>query len=244
MKKFLFLTLAIVIGFSAMAQKSYDSKRVGFYFGFNWNGSLYDVPKQDSKFGSFSLAELGFDCRLFKHDPGISHYLMLNFGADRTVFKRMKKADFGTYPLINDTYLNSLFKDYVTYYNVSLGYILGIRMGKVGEIQPFIRFGYDFYDFKGDLKAWHLRRMAAYEDYTITDELTDDNATKNHAWYMEPGCRIAFNVLYPVQLYVQVVYSKVIKASDTYTILNNYTRNYGYGHEKGLGVGGGIRICF
>ena len=245
MKKVLFLIIAVVMGLSAIAQKNYDSKRVGLYFGFNWNGSLYDVPKQDSKFGSFSIGEIGFDCRLYRHEKvGISHNLMLTFGADRTVFKRMKKADFGTYPLNDDVHMNNLFKDYVTSYNGSLGYMISIQMGKVGEFQPFIRFGYDFYDFKGNLKAAHLKRMAQIEEYTIKDDINDDNATRNHAYYMEPGCRVAFNVLYPVQLYVQVVYSKVIKATDTYTILNNYTRNFGYGHEKGLGVGGGIRICF
>lgn len=245
MKRIIILAFALMMGISAMAQKSYELKRVGLYFGFNWNGSLLEEPKQDYKFGSFSIGEIGFDCRLYTHEAaGISHYVMFTFGADRTIFKRMKKADFNTYPLTENNYLNDLFKDYMTFYNGSFGYMLGIKMGNVGEILPFIRIGYDFYKFEGDLKAKDFERLARIEDYTINDEITDDNATHNHAWYMEPGCRVAFNVLYPLQLYAQVVYSSVFKASDTYTIMNNYTKNFGYGHEKGLGVGGGVRIMF
>lgn len=244
MKKFFILIFAVVMGLATMAQGSNDSRRMGFFFGFNWNGSLQETPKKDSKFGSFTIGEVGFDCRMFTHESGVSHYLMLNGGADRTVGKRMKKADFNTYPLINGSDGTFLFKDYITYYSGELGYMLGIPMGKIGEIQPFVRFGYEFYKAEVELTARDMEKMAQVEDFKINDEITDDNATHNHAYYVEPGLRVTFNVLYPLQLYAQAVYSSVIKATDTYTIVNQYTKNFGYGHTKGWGIGGGVRVCF
>ena len=249
MKKLFALTICVIIGLSAMAQDqtdNYSARRMGLYFGFIWNGSLNENPKQDSNFGSFSLAEIGFDGCLYRHENGVGHYFMLNFGGDRIIGKRMKKGhdSFGTYGYVKDDEGEFLFKDYITYYNGSIGYMLGVKLGHVGELQPFVRFGYETYTTPADVKAAHIRKMAKMEGYTINDEITDDNATHNHAYILEPGMRMAFNVFYPLQMYVQVVYSTVLSASDTYKIVNKYTKNFGYGHEKGLGLGAGFRLCF
>lgn len=85
-----------------------------------------------------------------------------------------------------------------------------------------------------------LKDLAVIEDYTIQKE--EDLKKSSSSWYLDPGIRLTFNVVYPVQLYLQANYSIGFGGGDKYNILNKYFTDCGYGHTNGLGVGGGIRI--
>ena len=194
------------------------------------------------------MVEFGIDYLVFIQKNGLSHYAMINLGMDRNDGDKLKKGqtEFGTYGLTNteNTVVNTddpfLFKNGASYLNVSIGYVLGIKIKQFAELQPFIRGGADMLTTSPDVDENMLRTLALKENYVIKNE--NDLKKSTTAYYLDPGVRFIFNVVYPVQLYLQANYSFRLTGGDKYNIINNYLIDCGYGHSNGLGVGGGVRI--
>ena len=191
---------------------------------------------------SFSMIDIGIDYLAFIQKRGFSHYIMLNFGIDKDngndVYQGYK--DNHTYNIVLDEENQFILKNGASYMNFSIGYMFGIKIKQFAEIQPFIRGGIDMLTTSPDINENNLRAMALTENYVIKNE--NDLKKSSSAYYLDPGIRLTFNVVYPVQLYLQANYSILLTGGDKYNIINNYLKDCGYGHANGLGVGGGLRI--
>lgn len=214
---------------------------IGISANFNNNGS-FASPTKNRTFGSFSYVDFGIDYLAFMHKRGFSHYLMVGLGLDKFSGENLEKGhqEFGEYADALDSEGEFLFKNGGSYLNVSLGYMFGIKIKQFLEIQPFIKGGIDMVSTSPAVEEETLKDLAVIEDYTIQKE--EDLKKSSSSWYLDPGIRLTFNVVYPVQLYLQANYSIGFGGGDKYNILNKYFTDCGYGHTNGLGVGGGIRI--
>ena len=193
---------------------------------------------------SFSMVEFGIDYLAFIQKRGFSHYAMVNLGIDRDngndLYKGQKESGkLGANDVV-DSEGQFLFKNGASYLNISIGYMFGIKIKQFAEIQPFLRGGIDMLTTSPDVDENMLRTLALKENYDIKNE--KDLKKSSSAYYLDPGVRLTFNVVYPVQLYLQANYSILLSGGDKYNIINNYLKDCGYGHSNGLGVGGGVRV--
>ena len=216
---------------------------IGISANYTMNGSNSE-PVQNRTFGSFSMVEVGIDYLVFIQKRGFSHYAMINLGFDKLNGDNLYKGqkEFGKYGAadIVDIENQFLFKNGASYMNVSIGYVFGIKIKQFAELQPFIRGGIDMLTTSADVDENMLRTLAITENYVIKNE--NDLKKSSSAYYLDPGIRLTFNVIYPVQLYLQANYSILLTGGDKYNIINNYFKDCGYGHSNGLGIGGGLRI--
>ena len=216
---------------------------IGISGNYNLNGST-SAPAESSMFGSFSMIEFGVDYLAFIQKRGFSHYIMINLGMDRINGDNLYKGhkEFGKYDIALDNEGQFLFKKGASYTNVTIGYMFGIKIKQFAEIQPFIRGGIDMVSANTtmELDEKALKSLAAIEDYNIKNE--NELTKSSNAYYLDPGVRMVFNVIYPVQIYLQANYSVLLSGDDKYNIINKYMIDGGYGHSNGLGVGGGVRV--
>lgn len=223
--------------------KQRNDLMLGISFNYNYNGSNLE-PTETRTFGSFSMIDIGLDYLAYIHKNGCSHYIMVGLGFDNlngdNLYKGQKQ--FGTYGMLLDPEGQPLFKNGASYVNINIGYMFGIKIKQYAEIQPFLRGGIDMVSASTsiELDEAALRSIAYYEDYTIKNE--NDLKKSSSAYYIDPGIRLSFNVIYPVQIYLQANYSVLISGGDKYNIMNKYFIDCGYGHSHGLGVGGGVRL--
>ena len=220
--------------------KQRNDLMIGISVNYNMNGSNAE-PSKNRTLGSFSYIDISLDYLAYIGKKGYSHYAFIGLGLDKNngdnVYKGFK--EFGTYePAINHEG-QFMFKNGASYTNIYIGYMFGIKIKQFAEIQPFLRGGIDMLS-AGDIDEMALRALAVIENYTIKND--NDLAKSTNAYYLDPGIRLTFNVIYPVQLYLQANYSILLTGGDKYNIINKYLINCGYGHSNGLGVGGGVRI--
>lgn len=220
--------------------KQRNDLMIGISVNYNMNGSNAE-PSKNRTLGSFSYIDISLDYLAYIGKKGYSHYAFIGLGLDKNngdnVYKGFK--EFGTYePAINHEG-QFMFKNGASYTNIYIGYMFGIKLKQFAEIQPFLRGGIDMLS-AGDIDEMALRALAVIENYTIKND--NDLAKSTNAYYLDPGIRLTFNVIYPVQLYLQANYSILLTGGDKYNIINKYLINCGYGHSNGLGVGGGVRI--
>lgn len=145
---------------------------------------------------SFSTIDFGIDYLAYIQKNGISHYALLNAGYD----------------------LDLLDLYDATFFNLSVGYMLGLKFKTLLEIQPFATAALDIVD-------------AAF----LTD---DDDIMDYTAYYANAGVRVVLNSFYPFQLYAQGSFS--FKLSEGW----NYYYHGGYNRYVGIGLGAGFRYCF
>lgn len=218
---------------------------LGISFNYNLNGSTSE-PAKSRTFGSFSMMDITLDYLAFINKKGFSHYVLVGLGLDKYSGENIAKGltTIGTYKEVYDDEHNPVFGESkgASYTNVFIGYMFGIKIKQFAEIQPFLRGGIDMISTSTDIKDDNLKLMAAEEEYTIKSE--NDLSKSTTGYYLDPGLRVAVNVIYPVQIYLQANYSILLTAGDKYNIINKYLQNCGYGHTNGLGVGGGVRVMF
>lgn len=217
---------------------------LGISVNYNNNGSTAS-PSKSHTFGSFSMIDISIDYLAYIHKRGFSHYVMIGGGFDKFNGSNLEKGqnEFGKYGLWNtivDGEDQFQFKNGATYFNVYLGYMFGLKIKQFVEVQPFVRGGIDMLSVSPDVEEQALKDWAVTEEYTIQKE--SDLKKSSSAWFVDPGIRLTVNVVYPVQLYLQVNYSIGFGGGDKYNILNKYFTDCGYGHNSGLGIGGGVRV--
>ena len=214
---------------------------IGISFNYNYNGNNL-APTKTRTFGSFSMMDIGIDYLAYINKRGFSHYIMLGLGLDKFSGDNLYKGqkEFGTYGMEIGPDGQFVFKSGASYTNVFIGYMFGIKLKQFAEIQPFLRGGIDMVSTSNDLDENALKALAFNENYTIKSE--SDLKKSSYGYYLDPGVRLTFNVIYPVQIFVQANYSVLLMGGDKYTIINKYFKDCGYGHTNGLGVGGGVRL--
>ena len=144
---------------------------------------------------SFSTIDFGIDYLTYIQKRGISHYALLNVGYDLDMLE-----------LYDATFLN-----------VSIGYMLGLKLKTLLEIQPYATYAIDIVD----------------AGFVTKDDIMDYTA-----YYANAGVRVVFNTLYPFQLYAQGSFS--LKLSEGW----DYYYHGGYNRYGGIGLGAGFRYCF
>lgn len=223
--------------------KQRNDLMMGISFNYNYNGSNLE-PTKTRTFGSFSMIDISLDYLAHIGKRGFSHYAMLGIGFDKLSGDKLYKGqkEFGTYGMEIDPEGQFRFKNGASYINIYIGYMFGIKIKQFAEIQPFLRGGIDMVSVSGDMDEFALKALAFNENYTITSKSDSDLKKSSTAYYLDPGIRLTFNVIYPVQAYLQANYSILLMGGDKYNIMNKYFIDCGYGHSNGLGVGGGIRI--
>lgn len=114
-----------------------------------------------ANFNMFALSsvDFGVDYLAYIQKNGISHYALVNVGYSVPVLMD-----------INETFAN-----------VSLGYMLGLKLKTILEIQPFATAAIDIVD----------------------DGFSADNMMDYSAYYANGGVRVVLNTFYPFQLYAQ-----------------------------------------
>lgn len=214
---------------------------IGISVNYNYNGSNL-APTKTRTFGSFSMVDIGIDYLAYINKRGFSHYIMLGLGLDKFSGDNLYKGqkEFGTYGMEIGPDGQFVFKSGASYTNIYIGYMFGIKLKQFAEIQPFLRGGIDMVSVSGDLDENALKALAFNENYTITNE--SDLKKSSYGYYLDPGVRLTFNVIYPVQIFLQANYSVLLMGGDKYNIINKYFKDCGYGHTNGLGVGGGVRL--
>lgn len=231
-----------LVGSEVLKQK--NDLGVSIYGAYNLNGSS-SAPQSSRAFSSFSMVDAGIDYLLYIHKNGLSHYGTFYFGYDQITGANLQKGheELGKFEDFNidDKFFLSQGASYM---NFSLAYMMGIKIKQFCELQPFISVGMDLVSIKGHkLNYEQMNNLAALEEYEMTTEFTEKTAKSTSSYMLEPGVRLTFNVIYPIQFYVQAKYSMLLNPDNAYNVINNYIKDCGYGHDKGLGVGGGIRIC-
>ena len=223
--------------------KQKNDLMLGISFNYNYNGSNL-APTQSRTFGSFSAYDLTLDYLAYINKRGFSHYAMLGVGFDKFSGDNLYKGqkEFGTYGMEIDPEGQFRFKNGASYINIYIGYMFGIKIKQFAEIQPFLRGGIDMVSVPGDMDEYALKALAFNEQYVITSKTDNDLKKSSTAYYLDPGIRLTFNVIYPVQLYLQANYSILLTGGDKYNIMNKYFKDCGYGHSNGLGVGVGVRL--
>jgi hypothetical protein len=143
---------------------------------------------------AFSTVDFGIDYLAFIQRNGMSHYGLVNFGYDM-----------------------GLFNEEGTFANVSLGYMFGLKLKTLLEIQPFATVAVDV---AGD--------VLTYEDIEIMDYA---------AYFANAGVRVVLNTFYPFQVYAQGSFSLNLAEGVYYD-------DFGADRNGGIGLGAGFRYCF
>ena len=142
----------------------------------------------------FSTVDFGVDYLAYIQRNGISHYALINAGYDLNVLG----------------YYNSTFA------NLSLGYMLGLKLKTILEIQPYATAAIDIID-----------------DGFSADEIMDYTA-----YFANAGVRVVLNTFYPFQIYAQGNFALKLKEGARYYSCGGYER------VGGVGFGTGFRYCF
>lgn len=223
--------------------KQSNDIKLGLSIDYNYNGLGW---QDQNVFGAFSMVDVTFDYLAYIHKNGISHYGRVNFGYDITTKGMLKQGmaknlsisedeaeEVLGYEVINyrngEAYYNSgvyhLDKG-VSFINVSIGYMCGLKLKQVMEFQPMINVGADMPIYHGSVN------------------LTKEQKKTNYGIFIDPGMRIAFNCGYPFQLFVQADYSVMVMQGATYKDLNSTLKFCGNERKMGLGVAFGGKWTF
>lgn len=225
--------------------KQSNDIKLGVSLDYNYNGLGMGPDKK--VFGSYSMVDLTFDYLAYMHKNGISHYGRLNLGYDINTGKQLKEGaeSKGTpwYTYASGNYQGkAIFEHGVSYFNIAIGYAIGLKVKQIVEFQPYVNIGVDMIIPHGFDKGVLTNLSTAVLGETII--FTDKTAKSTYAFLFDPGMRVVFNCGYPFQLFIQADYSLGFMPGDAYKVLNTYARQCGYGHSMGLGAGAGIKWTF
>jgi hypothetical protein len=107
------------------------------------------------------------------------------------------------------------------YFNVGIGYQIGLKLKQVMEFQPFVRYVADI-------------------DMDVTKETVKENKKYYTAHYVDPGMRIVINCGYPFQLFVQGSYAVPVYKGLFYET----APGHGDSWSSQYNIGAGFKINF
>ena len=173
-------------------------------------GDFTEIVKQsnDLKLGvrlgggycAISNVNLGLEYLGYIHKNGISHYGLVDLGMG--------------------------FSEQCGYFNIGIGYQIGLKLKQVMEFQPFVRYVADI-------------------DMAVSTETNEDLKKEYTAHYVDPGLRIVINCGYPFQLYVQGSYAVPLACGAYYSITKGHGGSMLYADMANQwNIGGGIKINF
>lgn len=155
---------------------------------------------------------------------GFAHYGLLNIGYDLVTGSKIAENGIGA---------GDSDGAGVSYINFGIGYGFGIRPVRYIELMPFAMIGMDYMMLNNEL----------YDD-SVSDS-SDESFAKKSAWYGNAGVRANFNVMYPLQLFVQADYTLLVSQGSMYSHNNTILNTYGnLGHRSSLGFMAGVKWTF
>lgn len=118
-----------------------------------------------------------------------------------------------------------------TNFNVGCGVGYGLHVGRFVEIAPYAMFGMDYMKMNNDIGF---------------EGLTDEQQKKTTAYFVEPGIRAAFQVAYPLAIFVKGGYDLLLDSDDG---LSHYSQinlavDKKYKHTSGIFAELGIKWTF
>ncbi len=165
--------------------------------------------------GGLSLAYVRIDYLAKMQNSGISHYGLINIGGDLAI---LSFEEYGNIYEVEKPYM---------YYNVSIGYGIGIPLTRLFELQPFAAIG---------------------ADYLAVGELYDDSKMSEFMGYFaDAGLKFSWQPVYPVQIFAQADYSLLLpfKTGLVYNYFDSKSKVLGLGDKRfGLGLSVGVRYAF
>ncbi len=223
--------------------KQSNDIKLGVSIDYNYNGLGWPNQKV---FGAFSMVDVTFDYLAYMHKNGISHYARINVGYDiktKSMLAQGMAKQLGIekeeaeealgYEVINynhgEASYNSGFYHLdkgVSFVNVSVGYMCGLKLKQVIEFQPMLNIGADMPVYHGSVN------------------LTKEQKKTNYGVFIDPGIRFVFNCGYPFQIFVQGDYSVMVMQGDTYKDLNSTLKFCGNERKMGLGLAAGVKWTF
>ncbi len=223
--------------------KQSNDIKLGVSIDYNYNGLGWANQKV---FGAFSMVDVTFDYLVYMHKNGISHYARINVGYDiktKSMLAQGMAKQLGIekeeaeealgYEEINynhgEASYNSGFyhlEKGVSFVNVSVGYMCGLKLKQVIEFQPMLNIGADMPVYHGSVN------------------LTKEQEKTNYGVFIDPGIRFVFNCGYPFQIFVQGDYSVMVMQGDTYKDLNSTLKFCGNERKMGLGLAAGVKWTF
>ena len=132
---------------------------------------------------------------------------------------------------------NQIFKDKednpvaISNFNLAVGAGYGFRAGRFVEVMPYVVVGTDYMKLDGDM---------VFEDFT------DEENKKNAAFFLEPGLRVSFQVIYPFSICLKGGYDLLFNDIDARTHYGYINRNLDprLRHSSGVFVEVGFRYAF
>lgn len=223
--------------------KQSNDIKLGVSIDYNYNGLGW---ANQNVFGAFSMVDVTFDYLAYMHKNGISHYARINVGYDiktksmlaQGMAKHLGIEEYEAkealgYDVINYNNGQELYNSGVyhldkgiSFVNISVGYVCGLKLKQVIEFQPMLNVGVDMPVYHGNVN------------------LTKEQKKTNYGVYLDPGIRFVFNCGYPFQIFVQGDYSIMLMQGDTYKDLNNTLKFCGNERKMGLGLAAGVKWTF
>lgn len=208
--------------------KQSNDIKLGLSIDYNYNGLGWD---NQNVFGAFSMVDLTLDYLMHIQRNGISHYARVNFGYDIATSKMLRNGYKGQhngdeYGAKNYVDHDEWLKDGVSFFNISIGYMVGLKAKQVFELQPMFNVGVD-------LPICHAK-----------DAMSSDEKKSNFGVFIDPAVRLVFNCGYPFQIFFQTDYCVTVYQGGTYKKLNDKLGECGHKRNHGLGVAAGVKWTF
>lgn len=132
---------------------------------------------------------------------------------------------------------NQIFKDKednpvaISNFNLAVGAGYGFRAGRFVEVMPYVVVGTDYLKLDGDM---------------IFEDLSDEENNKNAAFFLEPGLRVSFQVIYPFSICLKGGYGLLLNDIDARTHYEYINRNLDprLRHRSGAFIEFGFRYAF
>lgn len=132
---------------------------------------------------------------------------------------------------------NQIFKDKednpvaISNFNLAVGAGYGFRAGRFVEVMPYVVVGTDYLKLDGDM---------------IFEDLSDEENNKNAAFFLEPGLRVSFQVIYPFSICLKGGYGLLLNDIDARTHYDYINRNLDprLRHRSGAFIELGFRYAF
>ena len=132
---------------------------------------------------------------------------------------------------------NQVFKDAgenpvaISNFNLAVGAGYGFRAGRFVELMPYVVVGTDYLKLDGDM---------------IFEDLSEEENKKNAAFFLEPGLRVSFQVIYPFSICLKGGYDLLLNDIDARTHYDYINRNLDprLRHRSGAFIEFGFRYAF
>lgn len=119
----------------------------------------------------------------------------------------------------------------ISNFNLAVGAGYGFRAGRFVEVMPYVVVGTDYLKLDGDM---------------IFEDLSDEENNKNAAFFLEPGLRVSFQVIYPFSICLKGGYDLLLNDIDARTHYDYINRNLDprLRHRSGAFIEFGFRYAF